>query len=113
MVHRCTDGIHAPLKAIAFSGKPDQRVNALRLLWTLAQQRADAALGDYARDTAAADKALSVQALVAEWTSQQQAIEASESIRYDYEVPTIEWTGLLTPQVSARLDKFWQELNDS
>lgn len=113
VVHRCADGIYAPLKAIAASGKPDQRVNALRLLWTSAQLREDSALGDYARDIAAADKAPSVQALVAEWTNQQQAIEASENIRYDYEVPTIEWTGQLTPQVSARLDKFWQEINES
>jgi hypothetical protein len=113
LVQRCATAMYTPLKAIAGSGKPDQRINALRLLWTLAQLRDDEDLRSYARDTAAADKAPSVQALVAEWTSQQQAIKATENTRYDYEIPTIEWTGLLTPQVSARLDKLWQELNES
>ncbi|BDU20049.1 DUF4132 domain-containing protein [Dyella sp. GSA-30] len=113
LLHRCATAMYAPLKLIAGSGKPDQRVNALRLLWTLAQLRDDENLRSYARDVATADKAPSVQALVGEWASQQQAVEATERTHYDYEIPTIEWTGLLTPQVSARLDKLWQELNES
>lgn len=99
------------LQALATNAKPEQRVNALRLLWTLARQLADDGLQAYARTTAAADKAPSAQALLDEWASEGEAASVdAASDAYPYDLPVIEWRDALTPPVSAALDTLWAEL---
>lgn len=113
LIRRCAADVIAPLKAISSAGKPEQRVNALRLLWAIANQQGDEALRGFAREAAQADKAPTAQALVEEWTATKQAAEETEETRYDYSVPEIDWSGALTPVVSAHLDKLWSEMNQS
>lgn len=111
VLRRCGAHAIAPLKRIAETGKLEQRLNALRLLWSLAAK--DEALRDYARDIARADKAPSVQALVEEWEGNAQAAAASEQVRYEFEVPRIVWAVPMTPEFVAAVDRFWAEINDS
>jgi len=96
------------LRHVALHAKPDARLQALRMLAALASQRDDAALAAFARDTATADKAPGVQALIAEWDSQA---EAPAELTYDYAVPAIDWsasTNAVAADVQAWL---WAEVN--
>lgn len=96
------------LRHLAVQAKPDTRVQALRALAQLAQQRKDAALGAFARETALADKAPAVQALPAEW---DRGAEAPAEVHCDHEVPVIDWSAAahaLAPEVQAQL---WAEGN--
>jgi hypothetical protein len=108
-VRKCAEKMLAPLKVISSSGKPDQRVNALRLLWTLSRQLNDADLLVYARTIADADKAPNVRALIQEWDS--EAIIPAGVQDYQYEIPVIDWSNALTPEVTAALSILWAELN--
>lgn len=101
-----------PLKALAAGGKPDQRLNALRLLHTLATARNDTDMQDWVRETALADKAPTVQALPSEWEVKAQA-QTADTDRYDYEIPTIDWQVALTPELDGQLDLMWRDLNAS
>lgn len=113
LVRRC--GIHMvpPLKELAQNGKPEQRANALQLLWSIARQHTDPSLQAYAREIAAADKAPSVSALVQQWESSDAADAEAKEQSYEYEVPKIDWSNSLTPQVSALLDQLWDNINAS
>lgn len=112
LVRKCGAAMIEPLKSLATKGKPEQRVNALRLLWSLAAAHPDSDLQAFARDTALADKAPSVQALPKEWDSAESS--AIQDVgRYDYVVPTIDWSNPLTPAVSKMLESFWHEINDA
>lgn len=96
------------LKEVALTGKPEARLQALRALAALAGKRKDAALLSFTRDTAAADKAPAVQALIAEW--EQQAATPTE-VSYDYSVPVIDWraeANAMAPEVQSKL---WAEAN--
>lgn len=112
VIRKCGDAVFVPLRAMAFDGKPDQRVNALRLISLLADERKNTELKAFARDAALADKAPSVQALISEWdAAQTPAIE--DERRFEYELPVIDWSGsanVLAPRV---LDEFWEEINES
>lgn len=99
------------LNVIATEGKPEQRVNALRLLWILGQELQDEQVRSFARDTAAADKAPSAQALLADWDATETA--AAAEVRYDYTVPQIDWSGSLSPAVETLLDGLWKDANTS
>lgn len=113
VAHRCGAAMVPPLRHMACKGKPDQRLHALKLLYALAQALHDDALQGFARETALADKAPSVAALVGEWDTAQSAIERDSQQRYDYELPRIDWSGGMSPRLSALLDTMWQEVNDS
>ncbi len=110
LVRRCASNIVDSLKAIAEKGKPDQRLNALRLVWLLGKAGNDPALQLFANEAAAADKAPSIQALVSEWQS-DNANSASDADRYEYDLPKIDWANALMPPVSALLDGLWEEIN--
>ena len=112
MVRSRGAAFEAPLRQLATTGKPDQRLNALRLLWLLANQSDDEGLRAYARETALADKAPSVQALPGEWESGEESA-ASDAGRYDYDMPVVEWSNALTPDVDELLAALWRELNVS
>ncbi|HEX7816613.1 DUF4132 domain-containing protein [Dyella sp.] len=103
----------SPLRRLAVEGDPETRQYALRMVWQMGEQQGDDALRAFARDTAQADKAMSVQALVREWELVKQAVSDSAKVRYEYEVPQIDWSGTLTPEVLAQLDRMWSELNTS
>lgn len=108
LVARCGLAALAPLKAMVASGKPDERAQALRLVMELSRTGGDNALGQYARETAAADKAPSVQVLVAEWNG---AVAAAETeVAYQYDMPVIEWAAL-TPAVSSAVEAMWRGIH--
>ena len=112
LVLRCAEAAIEPLKALATNGKPEQRQYALRLLWTLAGKRDDEPLRAFARTTAAADKAATVQALVQEWDA---AVDDHASMdAYEYDVPEIaSWVVAATPAFDAALQRVWSEINTS
>lgn len=97
------------LRPLALQGKPEQRLNALRLLWDLARAGSDDALRRFVRETAAGDSAPTVQALVAEWES--SGTGAQEPTRYDYEMPAVDWSGALTEDVERALVALWVALD--
>ena len=101
-----------PLKQWAGNGKPEQRLNALRLVWTLARDLSDDALATYATDTATADKAASVQALPEEWKT-ATAHEVADAGRYDYTVPVPDWHAEDSPQLHALLRSMMDEANQA
>ncbi len=96
------------LKPLALQAKPEVRQLALRVLVSLARQRGDAALLAFARDTALADKAPGVQALVAEWDSHA---ETPAEVVYDYELPTIDWSASANAVPADVLTRMWTEIN--
>lgn len=110
LVRRAGAALVEPLQNIAVGGKPDQRLYALRMLWTLALDRNDAVIQSWARETALADKAPSVQALPAEWAGKQEA-RATDLDRYEYAVPTIDWATPLSPALSSAIDGAIRAMN--
>ena len=109
VLKRSGDAVIAPLQEFAQRGKPEQRQCALRLLHDLAVTKSDASLRTFARETAQADKAESVRALVSEWDSTQAA--AAVDTPYEYTVPTIDWSSAMAPEVPALLADLWRNLN--
>jgi hypothetical protein len=107
---RVIDEALPALRELARSAKPDQRVQALRFLDDVARRRSDAVLRDFARDTARADKATSVQALVTEWDAREAAAQAPVNA---YTVPVITWTVPDGAGLDALLDPFWREVDDA
>lgn len=98
------------LRQIASHAKPDQRVQALRFLDDVARRRDDAVLREFARDTARADKATSVQALITEWAAREAAAQGPSNA---YSVPVIEWGVPDDAGLAALLDTFWQEVDEA
>jgi hypothetical protein len=113
VVRRCGTAIVPPLRCTACDGKPDQRLHALRLLHAMAQTAKDDALTAFVHETAMADKAPSVTALIAEWSAAQTDAGSDAEQAYEYEMPHIDWSGALTPQLSALLEPMWREVNAS
>jgi hypothetical protein len=70
------DAVLPCLDAIARDGKPDTRVQALSLMWQLAEDRP--AVREAAREIAAADRAASVQALLGQWDASDAAVPADD-----------------------------------
>ncbi len=112
LVMQCGASIQAELIRLAKEAKPEQRLNALRLLWRLAQSTNDELLSVQIRDLAAADKAPSVQALVSEWHENSQN-RVADSVRYEYTDPVINWNDALTPAVKDLLTELWSTINHS
>jgi Domain of unknown function (DUF4132) len=103
--------VFATLQGIAKHGKPEQRLHALRLIATLATERQDEGQLGFARATASADNAPSVQALIAEWDAASAA--AQQAPAYEYEVPRINWDPQANRIPDQALRQFWQEVNAS
>ena len=99
------------LRELARSAKPDQRLQSLRFLDDVARRRNDATLREFARDTARADKAASVQELLAEWDAREAA--AQQGPVNAYRVPVIDWTVPGSAVLDALLDSFWHEVGEA
>ena len=112
LILSCGDAAILALKDMAGQGDPDQRINALRWLWKLGKARGESSLQDFAREAARVDKAPTAQALIHEWESAADAESAPEA-KYDYTVPTVEWTVALTPVIDGLLKHLWERLNQS
>lgn len=112
LARRIAPPITAPLSALATGGKPEQRLNALRLLHALATASGDTALQGWARETALADKAPSVLALPSEWEVRAEA-RTADTERYDFEMPTVDWRIVMTPELERQLELLWQDINAS
>lgn len=111
-LRRCGASASAPLRELAVHGKPEQRLHALRLLHQLGTERVDGADVTFARETAAVDKAPSVQALIAEWDAGRQAAE-QEDEAYEVVLPSIDWSAAncrVPPEALARL---WKDIDES
>lgn len=102
--------IVAELKRLASGGKPEQRVQALRLLHQRGLRLKAAELVEFSRTTAAADKAPSAQSLIAEWEAGAASDTAPEA-QYDVAVPVIAWHEQPDARVSPLLGKLWQDMN--
>jgi len=102
-----------PLRTMATEGKPEQRVHALRLLSMLAAREQDEELLAFARSTALADKAPSVQALIEEWDSAAAPPAEGGQQSYEYAVPSIDWSAAANALPPGLLESFWQEVNTS
>ena len=112
LLRRCGEAAYAPLQLIAASGKPDQRLHALALAFKLASARGDEATQAWARQTAGADKAPTVQALIGEWNLSGGA-ESNEGASYEYVLPTIDWSPAANGIAAGLLKKFWAEVNEA
>jgi hypothetical protein len=110
IIDSARDAIVAPLRQLALEGKPEQRLHALRLLHQRAAKRNDASLGEFARTTAGADKAASVQALLVEWSEAKLADEAPEA-KYDFAIPVIDWSEGVDAALMSRVEKMWNDMN--
>lgn len=113
LIRRASKIARTPLRDIAVLGKPEQRVHALRLLAMLAVEVQDEESLAFARTTALADKAPSVQALIGEWDAAESLPSASSSHAYAYSLPVIDWSPTANALPPQWLDSFWQEVNDS
>lgn len=108
LLPRCGAPVIEAIRALALQGKPETRLQALRRLAALAAQRHDDALATFARDTAAADKAPAVQALIAEWDGEAQVPVAPD---YVYELPVIDWSAAGNAVAAADVEQFWAQAN--
>lgn len=100
------------VKSLARDGKLEQRINALRLLWTFARLRSDSELQNFTIITAKSDKTPHVRDLLAEWDDALQPAGGNEEEnQYKYELPSIEWNTDLSPELLAALDQLWRALN--
>lgn len=100
--------IFPPLRALAKAGKPEQRLQALRLIATIAGKRQDESQLGFARETAAADNAPSVHALVAEWVADTAAAQQTPS--FEYEIPRINWEPRSNRISPESLRAFWDDV---
>lgn len=97
-------------REMAMGGKPEQRLHALRLLHQRSAKLNDAELAEFVQTTAAADKAASVQALLAEWSDAKRIDEAPEA-KYEFAVPVIDWSDGVDSTLLALVDKLWNDMN--
>jgi hypothetical protein len=111
LLTRCGHAVFEPLHELALNGKPDQRLNALRLLHKIGIDRSADSEVAFARSTAAVDKAPSVQALVAEWEAGQQSSTLEES--YAVEMPIIDWSATSCSVPKEVLEGLWKDINES
>jgi len=110
LLNRCEATSQPALKVLAVKGKPDQRLNALRLLWSFSKSENNETLRNFLREPAKADKAPSVQALISEW-DYEESRSTIDIAQYEYVVPEVCSSNALTPSVSTLLDDFWNDIN--
>lgn len=112
VLRRCGASVSAPLRELARHAKPEQRLHALRLLHKLGVERGDGADLAFARETAEADKAPSVQALIGEWAAGEQAAEQEEEA-YEVVLPCIDWSAANCRVPPEALTRLWKDIDDS
>lgn len=81
------------LQRLAVEEKPDQRQHALRLLHSLGRRAERQEWIAFARETATADKAVSVQSLLTEWDAAEASVGEEDAAALAYELPVIDWAG--------------------
>lgn len=111
-LRRCGAAVSAPLRELAVHGKPEQRLHALRLLHQLGTERGTSADVAFARETASADKAPSVQALIADWAADQQAAEQEDGA-YEVVLPSIDWAAANCRVPPGALARLWKDIGES
>ena len=111
-LRRCGASVSTPLRELAVSGKPEQRLHALQLLHQLGTERSNDADVAFARETAATDKAPSVQALIAEWVAGQRGAE-QEDETYVVELPSIDWSAANCRVPPEALTRLWKDIEES
>jgi hypothetical protein len=103
------------LRELAVSAKPDQRMMALRWLHEVASKANDEALVTFAVETATADKAPSVRALLAVWegNGESEAQPDAESTPLPPPLPeaSLPVSGLLTPALRKAVEDMWRDTN--
>lgn len=109
---RCGSAASAPLRELATKGKPEQRLHALRMLHRMGDERGVEADVVFARNAAANDKASSVQALVDEWSAEQDAARQEEDA-YEVVPPRIDWSPENCCVPSGALARMWDDINAS
>ena len=105
LLERGGPAVFARLRVLAKEAKADQRVQALRLIAALAAKRQDDSQLSFARETAGADNAPSVQALVVEWSAESAV--AGQLPDYKYDIPRINWDPEVNRLSERSLRKFW------
>lgn len=112
---RCGEAVRAPLRELATSAPPAQRSNALRALWV----SGDPGAREWARSTAAADRAASVRALADEWTHsptpsdrQDPGPTQPDTAPAAPERPPVRWQVPVTPEVRAALEQVRTRVNN-
>ena len=113
LVRKCGESVLEPLKELASGGRPEQRQHALRLLMDLGRQRNNGSWQAFARETAAADKAPTVTALIAEWDGLHAPQAPHAAASYTFELPAIDWSAEANPVPDAVLDRLWREIGDA
>ncbi|UXI66976.1 DUF4132 domain-containing protein [Tahibacter amnicola] len=108
---RVLDEALPTLKDIARTGKPEQRLQALQFLDDIGRRRNDDALRAFARDTARADKAGSVQELYQQWEARDAAHQHGNA--NEYTLPVLDWRVAITPAVEDLLAQFWRETDEA
>jgi len=97
------------LKKLALSGKPEERLNAYKLLWSFGQEVKSEETLSFAIENAAKDKASSVNELVEQWNSTTTQTESE--IPYAYELPVLSLGCSSTPELDKALQVFGDALN--
>jgi hypothetical protein len=110
LLSKCGATAEEPLKNIAIQGKPEQRLNACRLIWDLAQKSGKKELQEFVRERAKSDNAPSLVALIGEL---EATLSASANVKeyFEYEVPSIDWSGAMTPQVERIIEQMCSDIN--
>ncbi|SES35315.1 protein of unknown function [Pedococcus cremeus] len=108
LVITCGSAASEPLRALATNGKPDQRLQALRLLWSHATDEEDRA---WAQRTAAEDRAASVQALAVEWAAEASAADEPDIPLEAGPRPVIDWAVTATPALHVLVTQLWEDAN--
>lgn len=111
LLRRCGDAVFEPLRLMATGGKPEQRAQALRLLHLLGRSRELNGWVQWARDAAAADKAASVQALLAEWDAAAAPVAAVDDAALAHARPEIDWSGATNRPVPGVLEAIWRAVD--
>ncbi|MFD0928688.1 DUF4132 domain-containing protein [Methylophilus glucosoxydans] len=103
------DDFFESLKHEASKGKPEARIHALRLLHSLAISSNNAAVVNFVKETAKADKAPNVNALLNEWDNELAPINTQ--VNYQYDVPSVKWNLELTSEIKLAIDNLWSDIN--
>jgi hypothetical protein len=98
-----TAGVTAELRRLAEKGKPEQRLQALKLLWASESPE----VRSWAEEFAAAERAPSVRELLNDWKSTSSADEPPA-----LELPPIDLRVPLTDDLRGRLQRLWTQVND-
>ncbi len=117
VVIKCGASAVPELRKLASKGKPEQRLQALRILHALAKHANDAALAVETRELASQDAAPSIRALLSEWDAvagsttpgDAPSVQAMAAV----ELPKIDWGAPLSASCWAAIDTLWREIDEA